>query len=117
MATKAELGFTKNVKDAEGKVTDSWKGNVTVMNPETLDEAAQMFGSDVALALLQDALDVKRQAVCRSADNQDAAQKLMDSYMPGIKRKGTGAQKVDIASLTIEQLQALIAKKQAEANQ
>lgn len=83
----------KEEKNEQGEVTQeasSYDGSVAYNFPESLAEAAQMFGEAPALSALNDAVRIRVQALCRRHETQEMAQESANTYIPGVSTRGTG---------------------------
>ena len=79
VVTDPETGETKRSKEAIGQVTYNM--------PDSVEEAIQRFGEEVALDLLNANLLIRIRAVAKGCDSVDAAQGVLNSWIPGVSRE------------------------------
>lgn len=76
-----------------------YSGTVAYNMPESLEEAAQMFGEGPALSAMIDAITVRVQALSRRYRSQGEAQEAVATYIPGVSKKGTGPTQAQVKAV------------------
>ena len=110
---KANFSAETDDDGNETAAAESYEGTVLYNMPESLDEAAQMFGEVPALSCLCDMVKIKVQALCRRHRTQEDAQEAANSYIPGVSRRGTGPTQKQVkevlSKMSKEQIEELLA--------
>ena len=90
---------------------DGGEWAVTLVMPETLDEAREVYGEGGALVLLRAGLKVKQQNIARTSFRQgkerDEVDQLVVNYRPGQSSRKT---KLSVASELIAEKASIIAE-------
>lgn len=101
MSKSEEISF--GTKDEEtGKIIKI--GTVTLQVPETLDEAKQMWGEEVALSKCIQAVIIDAQRIARAAEDPDKAQDALNSWTPGIARERAGGMSTSALAKKLKEL-------------
>jgi hypothetical protein len=117
-----EITATYNAKDKEGNATgESRKITVTIPEPESLQEAGEVYGEDVVLDLFSRAYDVKAQARIRglaaSGKDDNAIQTEMQTWRPDVSRRVSkdpvAEARKQVTKMSAEQRQEFLALLQA----
>jgi len=77
-----EISYTKKLEDGT-----ELPGAVSYNMPEGTDAKIQTWGEDVVNSKVEAAVIIDIQRICRAAESPEAAQLMMDSYVPGISRQ------------------------------
>lgn len=102
-------------KDEQNEVVE---GEVLYSFPETVEEAVQKFGEATVMSHLNRNIKIALQAVCRGSESPEAAQKIADSWVPGITRTRSGGSssieakaKKALDALDMDAIKKLLAEK------
>ena len=106
----------------KSKEGEEFSGEVTANLPENLDEAKQVYGEEVSLSKITQAVTIDIQRICRvHGDDEAKAQETVNSFVPGVTRARTVSGvsmktlKEKLRGLDADTLAALIAEVEAKA--